>query len=147
MAETDPEELADRLEREADDMERASERLKRETEDVAQDWQRKRSDPGVPGQELLTAERDGHDLLDAAGFARRCFPRGGGGNETGWMDRRSLISPFLRQLGGDPFGLGRAAQSVRSERLVARLRHPTRPASARPGQAGARGGVPAQGGG
>jgi hypothetical protein len=61
MAETDPEELADRLEREADDMERASERLKRETEDVAQDWQRKRSDPGVPGAEPPESDRRGAD--------------------------------------------------------------------------------------
>src|SRR4030081_1923797 len=38
------------------------------------------------------------------------------------MDTRRLIAPFLRQLAGDPFGLGRAAQSVRSEKLVARTR-------------------------
>lgn len=30
---------------------------------------------------------------------------------------RRLIPPFLRQLGGDPLGLGRAAQSARSARL------------------------------
>jgi formate dehydrogenase major subunit len=35
------------------------------------------------------------------------------------MDRR-LIPPFLRQLKGDPLGLGRAAQSERSARLTAR---------------------------
>ena len=33
-----------------------------------------------------------------------------------------LIAPFLRQLGGDPLGLGRAAQSVRSERLTPRTK-------------------------
>jgi hypothetical protein len=49
MAETDPEELADHLEEEADDLERHSDELGRRTEDVSQDWQRKRSDPGVPG--------------------------------------------------------------------------------------------------
>ena len=38
------------------------------------------------------------------------------------MGKRRLIPPFLRQLGGDVHGLGRAAQSVRSERLVARTR-------------------------
>jgi formate dehydrogenase major subunit len=38
------------------------------------------------------------------------------------MNKRRLIVPFLRQLGGDPYGLGRAAQSVRSEELVARTR-------------------------
>jgi formate dehydrogenase major subunit len=35
---------------------------------------------------------------------------------------RRLAPPFLRQLAGDPLGLGRAAQSVRSEHLVARTR-------------------------
>ncbi|MBV9683912.1 MAG: hypothetical protein JO046_19125, partial [Solirubrobacterales bacterium] len=38
------------------------------------------------------------------------------------MNKRRLIAPFLRQLGGDPYGLGRAAQSVRSEELMARTR-------------------------
>jgi len=33
------------------------------------------------------------------------------------MPHRRLIPPFLRQLGGDRLGLGRSAQSVRSERL------------------------------
>jgi formate dehydrogenase major subunit len=35
---------------------------------------------------------------------------------------RRLVPPFLRQLAGDPQGLGRAAQSVRTEGLVARTR-------------------------
>ena len=35
-------------------------------------------------------------------------------------DARRFVPPFLRQLAGDPFGLGRAAQSGRSERLVPR---------------------------
>jgi formate dehydrogenase major subunit len=38
------------------------------------------------------------------------------------MPSRRLVAPFLRQLAGDPLGLGRAAQSVRSERLAARTR-------------------------
>ncbi len=38
------------------------------------------------------------------------------------MNKRRLIAPFLRQLGGDPYGLGRAAQSVHSQELVARTR-------------------------
>ena len=33
---------------------------------------------------------------------------------------RRLIPPFARQLAGDPLGLGRSAQSVRSEGLLAR---------------------------
>ena len=35
-------------------------------------------------------------------------------------EHRRLLAPFLRQLAGDPLGLGRAAQSVRSERLTPR---------------------------
>jgi hypothetical protein len=49
MAETDPGELADHLEDEADDLERRSQELEEKTDDVSQDWQRKRSDPSVPG--------------------------------------------------------------------------------------------------
>ncbi len=33
---------------------------------------------------------------------------------------RRLTPPFLRQLAGDPLGLGRAARSIRSEKLTAR---------------------------
>ena len=35
-------------------------------------------------------------------------------------DARRFVPPFLRQLAGDPLGLGRAAQSARSERLAPR---------------------------
>jgi formate dehydrogenase major subunit len=35
-------------------------------------------------------------------------------------DVRRVIPPFVRQLAGDPLGLGRSAQSARSERLVPR---------------------------
>jgi formate dehydrogenase major subunit len=35
---------------------------------------------------------------------------------------RRLVPPLLRQLSGDPLGLGRAAQSVRSETLTPRTR-------------------------
>src|SRR5881275_2954948 len=38
------------------------------------------------------------------------------------MPARRLTPAFLRQLGGDPFGLGRSAQSARSERLTPRTR-------------------------
>jgi len=38
------------------------------------------------------------------------------------MGARRLFPPFLRQLAGDPLGLGHAAQSARSERLTARTR-------------------------
>src|SRR5437016_12946022 len=38
------------------------------------------------------------------------------------LNHRRLIPPFARQLGGDPLGLGRAAQSVRSEKLTARTK-------------------------
>lgn len=49
MAETDPGKLADDLEGEADELEQRSKKLEEQTRDVAQDWERKRSDPGVPG--------------------------------------------------------------------------------------------------
>jgi formate dehydrogenase major subunit len=38
------------------------------------------------------------------------------------MPSRRLVPPLLRQLAGDPLGLGRAAQSVRSERLTPRTK-------------------------
>jgi formate dehydrogenase major subunit len=38
------------------------------------------------------------------------------------MHRPRALPPFLRQLGGDPLGLGRAAQSARSKRLVPRTK-------------------------
>ena len=38
------------------------------------------------------------------------------------MPKRRLIAPFLRQLDRDPLGLGRSAQSARSERLGPRTR-------------------------
>jgi formate dehydrogenase major subunit len=37
------------------------------------------------------------------------------------MSARRLVAPFLRQLAGDPLGLGRAAQSERSKRLQPRI--------------------------
>jgi hypothetical protein len=41
--------LADELGAEADKLEQANKRLKEEISDVRQDWERKRSDAGVPG--------------------------------------------------------------------------------------------------
>jgi hypothetical protein len=49
MAEKDPGKLADNLEQEADELEQRSDKLEEEAEDVAQEWERKRSDPNVPG--------------------------------------------------------------------------------------------------
>jgi hypothetical protein len=49
MGETDPEELADQLEKEADDLEGKNQELGQRTKHVAQDWQRKREDESVPG--------------------------------------------------------------------------------------------------
>jgi uncharacterized protein (UPF0335 family) len=42
-------ERAEELEREADDMQERVERLEDETGEVADDWKRKKADPGVPG--------------------------------------------------------------------------------------------------
>jgi hypothetical protein len=49
MAETDPEKLADHLEDEAEDLEQRSKKLEKDTDEAAQEWERKRSDPNVPG--------------------------------------------------------------------------------------------------
>jgi formate dehydrogenase major subunit len=38
------------------------------------------------------------------------------------MPSRRLVPPLIRQLAGDPLGLGRAAQSVRSEQLTPRTK-------------------------
>jgi hypothetical protein len=57
MSDPDPQQLADELEREAEAMERHSQELRERTEGVQQDWERKRSDPGVPG--APGAETDG----------------------------------------------------------------------------------------
>jgi formate dehydrogenase major subunit len=38
------------------------------------------------------------------------------------MPSRRLVPPLIRQLAGDPLGLGRAAQSVRSEELTPRTK-------------------------
>ncbi|HJS93457.1 MAG TPA: hypothetical protein VJ741_04275 [Solirubrobacteraceae bacterium] len=49
MADKEPGKLADDLQDEADELEQRSEKLKEETKNVAQEWERKRSDPNVPG--------------------------------------------------------------------------------------------------
>jgi hypothetical protein len=49
MAETDPGKLADHLEHEADDLEQRSQKLEADADEAAQDWERKRADPTVPG--------------------------------------------------------------------------------------------------
>jgi hypothetical protein len=56
MSETDAERLADHLEHEADELEERSRKLGEHAGDVAQDWERKRSDPGVPGAPPTTDE-------------------------------------------------------------------------------------------
>lgn len=58
MAETDPDKLADHLEEEADDLESRSQKLEQETEETAQEWERKRSDPSVPGAPAPPEEDD-----------------------------------------------------------------------------------------
>lgn len=59
MAETDPNKLADRLEREAADMARGSEELEHRTREAAREWERKRNDPGVPGAQPPPAAQEG----------------------------------------------------------------------------------------
>ncbi len=49
MEETDPGKLADHLEDEAGDLEERNRKLGEETGEAAQEWERKRADPSVPG--------------------------------------------------------------------------------------------------
>ncbi len=62
MAEIDPEtdadRLADELEQEANDLERRSEELGQRIEEASQEWERKRSDPSVPGAPPPDASED-----------------------------------------------------------------------------------------
>jgi hypothetical protein len=45
----DPGDLADDLERQADELEDLSRQAEKHVNDVREDWERKRADPGVPG--------------------------------------------------------------------------------------------------
>jgi len=58
MAETDPGELADQLEEEADELDERARKLEEETDEAAQEWERKRVDPGVPGAQPPTGDED-----------------------------------------------------------------------------------------
>ena|SRR5947209_295078 len=49
MNETDPGGLHEQLEDEADRLQQQSNRLGEDVQDARQDWEQKRSDPGVPG--------------------------------------------------------------------------------------------------
>jgi flagellar biosynthesis chaperone FliJ len=49
MDEHDPEELADTLERETDNLERQGQEVKQAVDETRADWQRKRQDDSVPG--------------------------------------------------------------------------------------------------
>lgn len=55
---SDPGELADQREREADEMERRNQALASEVSDARDDWARKRSDEGVPGAPAPEDEPD-----------------------------------------------------------------------------------------
>jgi hypothetical protein len=56
MADKDPAQLADELEREANELQRRSDELQDEVQDVREDWTRKRADSGVPGAVPETEE-------------------------------------------------------------------------------------------
>ncbi len=49
MDERDPHELAESLEREADDLDRQGREVEQAVEETREDWQRKRQDENVPG--------------------------------------------------------------------------------------------------
>ena len=58
MTETEHERLADQLEEEARRLERHSEEIEQEVKDARADWERKRSDEGVPGAVPPDGEKD-----------------------------------------------------------------------------------------
>jgi hypothetical protein len=49
IEEHDPERLADELERQTDELEERSDELREKATEVRRDWERKRSEPSVPG--------------------------------------------------------------------------------------------------
>jgi hypothetical protein len=59
MAETDPEELADRLEEEAEELEHRTDELQQQADDLSQEWERNRADPSVPGAPPPTGDDNG----------------------------------------------------------------------------------------
>jgi hypothetical protein len=66
MSETDPEELAQQLEREGDELEERSDKLQAGAQEARQDWERKRADQGVPGANPHeeSREKEGHESAD-----------------------------------------------------------------------------------
>jgi hypothetical protein len=79
-SDTDPEKLAEQLEREADELGQRSEELRSEVSDARDDWARKRSDEGVPG--APAPERDSHSGSDTETAATH-GNRSDGENEHG----------------------------------------------------------------
>lgn len=57
MRDSDPSELADLLEREAEELKRRADALRRETEQAREDSRRKRGDEGAPG--AIPPQEDG----------------------------------------------------------------------------------------
>lgn len=64
MTESDHEQLADRLEREAQDMQERSEKLAEELSETREDWKAKRADPQIPGAPSATDENSSGGSTD-----------------------------------------------------------------------------------
>ena len=82
-------------------------------------------DVGVAGHVAAATRAPRRASRMSGGLHRRRragFPCGRPGSGRVGMPKRRLIAPFLRQLDRDPLGLGRSAQSARSERLAPRTR-------------------------
>jgi hypothetical protein len=60
-SDADPAELEQQRQREADKLQRGSNELGQDVEEVSQDWDRKRSDEGVPGAQPHAGEDSGED--------------------------------------------------------------------------------------
>lgn len=67
MSDRDPERLAERLEREAQELEQRSGELRDRVKGVNEDWQRKRSDQSIPGAPESQGDEDEPQEQDSPG--------------------------------------------------------------------------------
>ena len=71
MRDEEPEKLADELDRTAQQMQERSERLGKETQATRADWERKRTDPSVPGAPQPESEEEPPSEVARPGSDRR----------------------------------------------------------------------------
>jgi hypothetical protein len=74
MSDREPKELADRLEREADELEHRSGELEGRVKAAGEDWERKRADQSVPGAAPPEGREDEHDAAQTSSPASDAPP-------------------------------------------------------------------------